>query len=237
MRQFRLPYDLIVLDLEANQPSGEIIEIGAVKLTRDGGVHPHQFGELVRIKDHLGACDTRGGRKTITELTGISEQMLKEADYFPGVAARFKNWAMSESKNILLASWGNWDIPCLRKDYEKHGLDYPFRGKSIDIKSIGVWVNLVTGHKVKGDGLSTMMKSWGLKFKGDKHRGKDDAYNTALLLQVWWNFYRDQGEYLLNAAKKLGIFDRQGGSDGRLEAEGSGKVSDGESAGTDESED
>ena len=209
MRQFRLPYDLIVFDLEANQPSSKVIEIGAVKLLRDGGIHPNRFSQLVKIDESLGKCQTREGEKTITELTGISQEILdKDGVDFPEALKRFNEWAKSETKNVLLASWGAWDAPCLRDNCEYNKVEYPFRGKSLDIKNVGIWMNLITGKKVKSDGLGSMMRGWNLKFEGDKHRACDDAYNTARLIQSWWNFYRDQGDRILTALKHLGIYNK-----------------------------
>lgn len=208
MRQFRLPYDLIIFDLEASQPSSKIIEFGAVKLLRDGGIHPERFSQLVKIDEPLGICDTREGKKTITELTGISQEMLdKDGILFPEALEKFHKWATNGTTNILLASWGVWDCPCLRDNCDLHKVKYPFRGKSMDLKNIGIWMSLTTGKKSQ-DGLGSMMKNWGLTFVGNKHRACDDAYNTALLMQVWWNFYREQGGYILKALKKLGIYDK-----------------------------
>ena len=209
MRQFRLPYDLIIFDLEANQPSSKIIEIGAVKLLRDGGIHPSKFSQLVKIDEPLGTCDTRSGTVTITELTGITQQMLDEGGVpFKEGLRLFKEWSSSETTNILLASWGAWDCPCLRDNCEAHSLQYPFRGKSMDLKNIGIWMNLITGKKVKSDGLGSMMKAWGVKFEGNKHRACDDAFNTAKLMLCWWEYYRKHGKRILESLKGLGIYEK-----------------------------
>jgi len=209
MRQFRLPYDLVVFDLEANQPSSKIIEIGAVKFMRDGTININKFSQLVKIDEPLGSCQTKNGATTISELTGITQKMLDtDGVSFPEALAAFKAWAFSESSNILLASWGAWDAPCLRNNCDAHKLQYPFRGKSMDLKNIGIWMNMVTGKKAKADGLGSMMARWDLDFVGQKHRACDDAYNTARLLQTWWDYYRDQGEQILIALRKLGIYDK-----------------------------
>lgn len=201
----RLPYDLIVLDIEANQPSSKIIELGAVKFLRDGGISPNKFSQLVAIDEKLGFC-TGNNNCSITELTGITDKMLEENGWpFAMAGKAFKNWVFSDTKNIVLASWGNWDIPCLRMNYEQAGVPYPFRGKSLDIKSIGVWVNLIRGKKVKADGLSSMMKAWEIPFEGTKHRACDDAYNTARLLQKWWQSFDEEAAKALKALGKLGI--------------------------------
>lgn len=200
MRQFRLPYDLVVVDLEANQPSNKIIEIGAVKVTRDGSIHPNQFSSFVYLDEPL--------NPEVAKLTGISEMNLinLSAPNFSDAMTTFKEWALSESKNIVLASWGNWDIPLLRSACRQCDIEYPFRGKSIDIKSIAVWVGLVTGIKTGGDGLGTVIRAWNLEFVGPRHRATADAWNTANLFLAWWKFYRETGEAMLKCAKKLGMY-------------------------------
>lgn len=207
----RLPYDIIIFDLEANQPSDKIIEIGAVKFLRDGGIHPEKFSTLVKIDETLGVCN--GGKivdgenqgKTITELTGITDEMLSSAPEFPEAAEKFEKWAFSGSKNFILAAWGNWDVPCLRAEYERFQRPYPFRGKSFDIKSMVVWSSCMFGKKWKSDGMGSMLKCWELPFEGSQHRAKDDAFMTARLLQKVWKFYEENGEKIIKNLKQLGI--------------------------------
>lgn len=193
----RLPYDLIILDLEANMPSGKLIEIGAVRLMRDGGISKDTFSEFIQIDEPL--------TDYIINLTGITEKDLKKAKNFTEVGLRFYNWATKHSKNILLCSWGNWDIPALRKNYEDNLIKYPFRGKSMDIKSIVVFLSCMFGKKLKSDGLTQALKQWGLKFEGERHRAKDDALMTAKLLQTIWKDYEETGKKIKHQLSKLGV--------------------------------
>lgn len=195
--KIRLPFDLIVIDLEANTPSGNLIEIGAVKLLRDGGIHPDTFQSFIRIDEELSPY--------IIQLTGITENDIGSVPYFDAVIAQFEKWATTETKNIILASWGNWDIATLRAAYEQCSRKYPFRGKTLDIKSIIFWMGLITGKKKYDGGLTTTMKQWGLDFEGDKHRAMHDARNTALLLQKVWKFWEDGGQRLSALLGKLGL--------------------------------
>lgn len=226
----RLGYDLCILDLEMNQNcpvtgnSGTIIEIGAVKFLRDGGIHPNMFSELVNPNETLGKIHSRTpGVESITDLTGITQQMVDNADQFGNVMKRFKEWCHSESKNIVLCGWGG-DPYWLREQFNKNGIPYPFRGKTFDIKSMMVIINTFYNKSIKGDGLSTMMRSWELNFQDElevlnedtgikeviklqKHRAVADAYNTALLLQKAWTFNKEKGKIILKALKHIGIYD------------------------------
>lgn len=193
----RLSYDIIILDLEANQPSSKIIEIGAVKLLRDNGIHPDKFQTFIKIDEPLD--------KFIINLTNITEKDLKNAPEFIEAFNLFENWCHKESKNILLASWGNWDIPLLRKHCEDNNIKYPFRGKTMDIKSVVVFLSMFFGRKLNSDGLGKALKTWEVKFKGQKHRAVDDAYNTALLIQKIWNHYLEYNQKIIKSLKQLGI--------------------------------
>lgn len=195
----RLPYDLIILDLEFNQPSKKLIELGAVKLFRDGGITKEDtFSELIQIDEPVSDY--------IVRLTGIDDKMLKkEGKPFTEVALRFHNWAISKSKNIVLASWGGGDIPALRKAYEDNLMKYPFRGKTFDAKSIAVWMSCMCGKRTNkgGDGLGTLLKAWQIKFEGNRHRAKDDALMTAILLQTIWKEFEHWNEKTIHYAKKM----------------------------------
>lgn len=193
----RLSYDIIILDLEANQPSSKIIEIGAVRLLRDGGIHPNKFQTFVKIDEPL--------QKFIINLTNITENDLKDAPEFAEAFKMFEDWAYSESRNILLSAWGGWDIPLLRKHCEDHGVKYSFRGKTMDIKSIVVFLSMLYGKRLGSDGLGKALKKWEVKFEGRKHRADADAYNTAKLIQKIWYHHVDQGQKIIKALNQLGI--------------------------------
>ena len=199
----RLGYDLIVLDMELNHPGVDqetIIEIGAVKFLRDGGIHPVTFSALIYHGRPL--------QPEIVALTGITdEEIAGKGVLFPEAMREFHTWATSESKNILLAAWGG-DVPCLIEHCKKYGTPFPFRRKNIEIKSVGVFLNALHQRKIKSDGLGSMLKGWGLKWNnkyGEHHRALPDAHNTALLLQKWFTFQEEEGQKIVKALGKIGI--------------------------------
>ena len=196
----RLGYDLIVIDLELNQPSEKVIEIGAVKFLRDGGIHPSKFQRLILIDEPLDPY--------IINLTGITELELRN-DGIPLAEAmqHFEKWATADSKNLLVASWGG-DVPFLRQYCEKHKVPWPFRRKSIDVKSICIWLNAMFDRKYKSDGLGSNLEQWGLGLDetyGKKHRALADAWNTARLMQGWWQHYSEQSDKIKKSLAQLGI--------------------------------
>jgi DNA polymerase III alpha subunit (gram-positive type) len=192
----RLPYDLIVFDLEANQPSGEIIEIGAVRVLRDGTI-ADTFQALINPNEKLSSF--------ITKLTGITDKMLENCKQFEPIAAQFAAWAKASTTNVILASWSSYDTNELRNAHKVRGVQYPFRGKSIDIKSIGTWVALTRGMARSREGLATALEQWDIPPHGEPHRALNDAMDTANLFVKWWESQFQIGTSILNKLKELGI--------------------------------
>ena len=91
----RYTADIVVIDLEATCPAEDrgnntierssIIEIGAVRLDRRSLEITAEFSELVRPEDYPIV-------PFITEITGISPDMVEGKDTFDKVGARFCEW-------------------------------------------------------------------------------------------------------------------------------------------------
>jgi len=185
---FKFKNDLVIIDLEANQPSGTIIEIGAVRFTKDGNICSEKFSEIINPHEVLGTC--RGGI-SITELTGITQSMVDIADDFPKIIRRFQKYGKSLGSEFSLASWGGWDIPSLRAECVKHGISWPFRGESFDIKSMVTFYSALEGKLEKKNSLKKMMMAWNLQQIGTAHRALPDAENTALLLKAVIDYHNE----------------------------------------------
>jgi len=199
----RLGYDLVILDLELNNPNTgheSIIEIGAVKLLRDGGIHPSMFQRLIKVPEPI--------NPEIVTLCGITDEMIAEEGVpFRQAMEEFKTWATSESKNILLAAWGN-DVPYLIQYCKDNSIDFPFRRKSIECKSIVIWLNAMFDRKYKSDGLGSNLDQWRVGMDetyGKKHRALPDSWNTARLLQGIWNHFKEYSENTKKSLAQLGI--------------------------------
>lgn len=199
----RFGFDIVVLDLELNNPNQDnetIIEIGAVKFLRDGGIHPSIFTRVISIEEPLSPY--------IIELTGITDQEIRNSGVSLAEAMNdMEAWAKTESKNIVLGSWGS-DVHYLRQYCKDRGINWPFRGKAIDVKSIAIWLNAMFNLPRKSDGLGSTMGAWELEFDtqyGQRHRALPDAYNTALLMQRFLSAHKDEGDKILKSLSKLGI--------------------------------
>lgn len=173
----------IVFDMEWNQPmcaaqpqrgrngvklSGEIIQIGAVRLTEDGEIDG-SFSLCVRPRFY------RRLNKRVGELTGITKEQLAAADDFSAVFAQFSAFC---GENPTLLSWGFDDTPILRQNLVVWDLP-------TDICNISY--NLQTVFNAQTDGgkgqrsLAFAMEHFGIAQELEAHNALHDAYYTALV--------------------------------------------------------
>ena len=114
--------DYIVLDMEWNQPwpgspsakkvlpvqiRGEIIQIGAVRVTEDQQV-TDEFQVLIKPKYY------RRLNRRVSKLTGIKEaQLLAEGVSMNEAMSRFRAWC---GEDVIFLTWGFDDITILREN-------------------------------------------------------------------------------------------------------------------------
>lgn len=173
----------IIYDLEWNQPdspeqalrepvylSGEIIEIGAVKLDENFAV-TDTFKAYVTPQ-----CYTRLHSR-IVALTGIHDRDLSEKGRpFPEVWAQFTHWCGSE---YSFMTWSMSDLPVLIENLLLHKLDITLLPVCYDIQRI------FSREIMNGDTRYALDSALAiLKIKGEPaHDALNDAKNTAAICQ------------------------------------------------------
>ena len=185
----RYSTDIVVIDLEATCPSEDqgnntierssIIEIGAVRLDRRSLEIVETFSELVRPEDYPIV-------PFITEITGISPDMVKDKHTFGAVGARFLEWYGPRNKAIIAAFGAYYDIPLLRKECARYGLDYRthIAGGAFDLRAVAtVWL-AANNHRTSGLTLDSMLEKMGLADRFTAHRAVEDAKAAAAVLQL-----------------------------------------------------
>ena len=180
--------DKIFIDLEMNPIeekielapyrylSREIIEIGAIKLDEDDEV-ASQFSEYIRptLAEEIAA--------NITELTGITTEMVAEAGVFTEVFARFLDWC---GEDYEIFSWSKSD---LRQMQAEHTYKIKERGER-DAYLFDHWKDyqMIYGSLFGFErkmALSVAVDLSGKDFAGKAHGALVDASNTAgLYLQT-----------------------------------------------------
>lgn len=165
---------LIVLDLEATcwaQPDlrlkSEIIEIGAVKVDLKTGQIIDTFDALIRPTVNPDLSDY------CTNLTGITNDMVRGSEYFWQVYPKFVSWAGAK-KNGLIGAWGDYDSRALRRDVELHNLDWNLTERYLNISH---FYTLRKGGKKRG--LLKAATECGVVFEGPQHRALSDAMVAA----------------------------------------------------------
>ena len=119
----------IVMDMEWNQPwpgspsakkvlpvhiRGEIIQIGAVRVTEDQFV-TDEFQILIKPKYY------RHLNRRVSKLTGIKESRLREEGVpFPEAIEAFRQWC---GEDIVFLTWGFDDISILKETLQLFGLE------------------------------------------------------------------------------------------------------------------
>ncbi len=176
--------DYIVLDMEWNQPwpgspsakkvlpvqiRGEIIQIGAVRITEDQQV-ADEFQIMIRPKFY------RHLNRRVSKLTGIKESQLKaEGVPFPEAMKAFRGWC---GEDIVFLTWGFDDISILRENLQLFGLPTDWTGKWYNAQMI---FNAQTDGSSAQKALKTAMEIFEIEPSRPAHDALGDAYHTALI--------------------------------------------------------
>ena len=181
-RGFTMNY--IVLDMEWNQPwpgspsakkvlpvhiRGEIIQIGAVRVTEDQQV-TDEFQIMIKPKYY------RHLNRRVSKLTGIKESRLKEEGVpFAYAMEQFRQWC---GEDIVFLTWGFDDIGILRENLQLHGLETDWTEKWYNAQMI---FNAQTDGSTAQKALKTAMEIFGIEATRPAHDALGDAYHTALI--------------------------------------------------------
>lgn len=173
----------VVVDLEWNQAMsskssvfnklpiklrGEIIEIGAVKLTDDmlpGDEFTVDVKPVYFKRMHY----------KVKKLTGFDKERLALGLSFPDALEQFREWC---GEDPVFLTWGCDDQGILEQNIIIHDLDWDW---------IGGWINLQLIYNMQTDGdknqksLATAMEHFGIEQTRVAHDALGDAYNTALV--------------------------------------------------------
>ena len=174
----------IVLDMEWNQPwpgspssrkvlpvaiRGEIIQIGAVRVTEDQQV-ADEFQVLIKPKYY------RHLNRRVSKLTGIKESRLKEEGIpFPEAMEAFRAWC---GEDIIFLTWGFDDIGILKENLRLFGLEEGWTDRWYNAQMI---FNAQTDGSNSQKALSKALEIFGIEPSRPAHDALGDAYHTALI--------------------------------------------------------
>ena len=174
----------IVMDMEWNQPwpgspsakkvlpvqiRGEIIQIGAVRVTEDQQV-ADEFQIMIKPKYY------RHLNRRVSKLTGIKESRLREEGIpFPEAMEQFRRWC---GEDIVFLTWGFDDIGILRENLMLFGLDTGFTDRWYNAQMM---FNAQTDGSTSQKALKTAMEIFEIEATRPAHDALGDAYHTALI--------------------------------------------------------
>ena len=174
----------IVLDMEWNQPwpgspsakkvlpvqiRGEIIQIGAVRVTEDQQV-ADEFQVLIKPKYY------RHLNRRVSKLTGIKEARLHEEGIpMKDAINAFHSWC---GEDIVFLTWGFDDIGILRENLQLFGIDDGWTGKWYNAQMI---FNAQTDGSNAQKALKTALEVFEIEPSRPAHDALGDAYHTALI--------------------------------------------------------
>ena len=163
--------NVLSLDLEMNQPSGSIIQVGYV-------IGNLQTSEIFTEKEFIIKIPEVINPR-ITTLTGITQagvdqgvSLLEAYDHLVEDHHKYKCFM-----NPLV--WGGGDHPVLIRQLKDKVPEIKniFGRRWIDAKTVFISYRIANNLKIQS-GLAKSLTKLGLFFEGKKHTAKDDAKNT-----------------------------------------------------------
>ena len=165
--------NFMTLDLEMNQPSGKIIQIGAVIGNLASGKIIAEY--LCHIKVHEMISDY------IHNLTGISQEDVKHGITLDQAYRSLSQLHKRYECFCNPITWGGGDSLELRNQ-----LGWPtdkmflFGRRWIDAKTLFISLRFARGQHHQA-GLARALRKFNMEFQGKKHCAVDDARNTFLI--------------------------------------------------------
>ena len=173
----------VVVDLEWNQAmsskssvfnklpihlSGEIIEIGAVKLRED--MSP---GEEFTID--VKPVYFRRMHYKVKKITGFDKERLAHGIAFADALEQLRQWC---GDDVTFITWGNDDQRIMEQNIIIHDLDWDWIAGWVNLQLI---YNLQTGGDRNQKSLASAMEHFEIEQTRVAHDALGDAYNTALV--------------------------------------------------------
>jgi inhibitor of KinA sporulation pathway (predicted exonuclease) len=165
---------VLALDLEMNQPSGRIIQIGAVIGDLSDGCVEDTFCVYVNPGEPIDSF--------IQELTGVTQAHADSGMSLRHAYDRLLEFRAGrvDDKFPWPLTWGGGDSQYLKQELKMVGADiseFPFGRRWFDVKTLFQAYAIANGVKLQA-GQKRAMGRCGIMFTGRAHDAAVDAYNT-----------------------------------------------------------
>lgn len=183
----------VVLDVEAiisrSRPA-RIIELGAYRV--DAGQITAEFKSLINPEAPL--------PRFVATLTGISDQMLREAPRFAEIA---RAWLDFAGDAVLVAHNSDFDLPLLNREIERVFPGHRMRNPELCTVNLARRLLRNSG----GHNLDALAEHFGFEIS-DRHRAAGDAHATARVLLYLLEHLKEHGVSTLADARDFRLADR-----------------------------
>ena len=164
--------NFLALDLELNQPSNRIIQVGiaignALQSEEEYFIKKWYLDPFEPIAEH------------IVQLTGITDNDISTyAVSHEYMARELGELILANNCFVNPVTWGGGDSVELLTEIRDRNIEFPHFGRRwIDVKTFYTYLMLARGKNPSG-GLGSAMGQFKLPFKGTAHRADIDALNT-----------------------------------------------------------
>lgn len=164
-------FDMEFTVLRKNQYLADILEIGAIKLSDEGG----HLSMVDLFHTHVRPSNSRPIDTLTTQFTGITQEQIDAAPTFKEAVHDFRNWLGEPS--YYLCSWGPDDKYQLLRHCNllKVGLDWILNYNDIQL----MFTRMQGGDHGQQWGLKRALNFAEIPFFGSHHNSLDDAFNTS----------------------------------------------------------
>lgn len=167
--------NFVSLDLEMNQPSGRVIQVGIALGTAKQAPSDYVCRQwLVDPGEPVS--------EFITDLTGITDDALKSTSVpLTQVALELGQLIDLYSPFTNPVVWGEGDSRTLKQAFAEVGVSFPYFGhRTLDVKTMCTFLAFAS-NKSPPRGLKSALSRYELCFTGEPHRADADAANTLKL--------------------------------------------------------
>jgi len=153
------------VDIECNQPSGTIIQIGAVAWDTDKGLLGG-FDRHLRPDEPINWDHQLTNGKTLGQLLPFGPQDIADAEPSAYVFKEFRQFLSANPSGKKIIQWGRGDMWSI---HNQSNIDIN-RLRVLNLKVVYQFFFQMAFRLPKGAGLQTAMNSMGLKFEGPPPR-------------------------------------------------------------------
>ena len=188
----------IAIDLEADQPSGEVIQIGAAVFdtqTKTPEVPVNTFSEYLETQSHSKPnWDYKlDSGQTLEELLGWDFPKRHAQLALPAEKGftQFWDWVNYVQAGKKFIQWGSMDMNLITAQCKENFITWP-RFNVIDLKQLYKYFLVPAWGLPKQAGLAKAMESLGISSEGRAHDAYFDALHTGLIALKVFNALETQ---------------------------------------------